>query len=794
MFRMMMGYVFAVIATVTAGSVLADYVDANNTEYESLDYIKASGNQWIVTDIVPSCTDTVKMKFRLTTAGTQALYCSRTAMTENTFTAFHIENVVRCDRNTNNSAKGTTQPGIGSDTILVADYDTRRFSVNGIDQNVVLGEGNFTPGSKLMLFASHTKGSNLSAGIASTDVGNKGSYRLYYFELYASGSETPKHCLMPVRRKTDAVAGLYDTVEGKFYSRATNSGEFTAGPFPPSISNVTAVQRYPWNGKVDISYTVTGDVDVPLYQNGLIAPSLKVTAIDMVANTTNIAATLSGDTNLTAGTHHIVWDMNADGLNFKSSNVVFDVSFEATPSLYCVIDLSAGSSATSYPVTYLAEPPSGGFNVDEYKTTKLVLKRIEVGSYIMGTNQTDETHRVTLTKPFYIGVFEVTQKQYQLIMGSNPSSFSGDKRPVEKVSYNMIRGASAGAQWPSSSAVDSSSFLGKLRARTGLEFDLPTEAQWEYACRAGTMTTYSYGNGADGNYMWYKPNSSSQTHDVGLKNPNVWGLYDMHGNVWEWCLDWYGTLSYGTNPKGVPSGTLRNFRGGCWFHNADQCTSSYCGRDNPTVEANDLGFRLCRTIYPNACTVTFNANGGDGEMAPQSLVPGQDPISPCSFTRNDYAFTGWATNANGGVVYQDLENAELSGDVTLYAVWESTVYSESAVYSVIDLSAGPSAASYPVIYLAEPPEGGFNADAYKTTKLVLRRIEAGSYIMGTNQTDESHRVTLTKPFYIGVFEVTQKQYQLVMGSNPSNFSGDKRPVEKVSYNMIRGASAGAQWP
>ena len=264
--------------------------------------------------------------------------------------------------------------------------------------------------------------------------------------------------------------------------------------------------------------------------------------------------------------------------------------------LYCVVDLSRGPGASSYPVKYLTKEPGDWTKdkgwPDEYKTTKLVLRRIEAGSYIMGNDQSDESHRVTLTKPFYIGVFEVTQKQYQLVTGSNPSNFSGDKRPVEKVSYEMIRGSSNGAQWPSSSAVDSDSFLGKLRARTGVEFDLPTEAQWEYASRAGAMTIYSYGNSADGDYMWYNANSSRSSHDVGSKNPNPWGVYDMHGNVYEWCLDWSGTLAYGTDPKGASSGTDRVFRGGSWFSSARYCGLSWRHSIPPSNRFGDYGFRL----------------------------------------------------------------------------------------------------------------------------------------------------------------------------------------------------------
>ena len=370
----------------------------------------------------------------------------------------------------------------------------------------------------------------------------------------------------------------------------------------PTITDVTAQQRYPWNGKVDISYTVTGIAEEARQQ--AVLTTLKVTAIDMVANTTNIATQLSGDLSLEDGTHAIVWDMNAEGLTFKSSHVVFKVACETTNALYCVIDLSEGADATSYPVTYLSEPPKGGFNVDAYKTTKLVLRRIEAGTFIMGDDQTDESHRVTLTKPFFCGLFEVTQKQYTLVTGSDPCSSTrygkSDSRPVHYVSYNKIRGSSNGAKWPSSSAVDSWSFMGKLRARTGLDFDLPTEAQWEYACRAGTTTTYYWGNSMDGNYAWYTSNSNGYTHEDGAKMANTWGLFDMSGNVYEQCLDWYDdTLIYGIDPKGSSSVSHRVIRGGCWNDTAgNYCTSSrrnFAFYDS-SWEGYDLGFRLVRTL------------------------------------------------------------------------------------------------------------------------------------------------------------------------------------------------------
>ena len=363
------------------------------------------------------------------------------------------------------------------------------------------------------------------------------------------------------------------------------------------IRDVTAKQRYPWNGKVDITYEVVGDMSegLPWWK----CPMLEVSMADQVDGTRYVAATnaLTGDTGFDEGMHHLVWDLKAQGFGFKSDDVVFTVAYSEIINpvcTYCVIDLSAGSSAASYPVSYLAEPPSGGFNVSEYKTTKLVLKFIEAGSF-----KNVGPYDVTLTKPFYCGLFEVTQKQWEMVMGSNPCSSTsygkGNSYPVHYVSYNMIRGSSAGAGWPASSAVGSSSFLGKLRVRTGRDFDLPTEAQWEYACRAGTTTTYSYGDSANGSYMWYSNNSSSTSHEVGEKLPNPWGLYDMHGNVWEWCLDWYGGLSGGTDPKGSSSGSGRVIRGGSWNNGASICTSSNHRGVDPSYEGIN-GFRLVGTL------------------------------------------------------------------------------------------------------------------------------------------------------------------------------------------------------
>ncbi len=318
---------------------------------------------------------------------------------------------------------------------------------------------------------------------------------------------------------------------------------------------------------------------------------------------------------------------------------------------YCVIDLSGGAAAESYPVSYLGAEPAGGWT-NEYKTTKLVLRRVEAGSFIMGGGTTPESCRVTISQPFYVGVFEITQKQWELVMGSNPSKYEGDTRPVEQVSYDAIRGSSVGTNWPASSAVDATSFLGRLRARTGLDgFDLPTIAQWEYACRAGTTTEYNNGGSTtnDLNTLGrYRDNQSdgrggyTNAHTaVGSYVSNSWGLYDMHGNVWEWCLDWCGEKAYGIDPVGPSSGSSREERGGGWDTFAPGwsiCTSSSRDGVNPSVPHDNLGFRLVSNV--SSATVLPSV-AGDAD----ATVTGDAKVG--------YTVTPSATNRNVEVTIPD---------------------------------------------------------------------------------------------------------------------------------------------
>lgn len=206
---------------------------------------------------------------------------------------------------------------------------------------------------------------------------------------------------------------------------------------------------------------------------------------------------------------------------------------------------------------------------------------ISAGEFMMGSNKNKNEqpiHKVIISRGFEMGKYPVTQGEWEAVMGSNPSRFKGINLPVETVSWS-----------------DTQKFINKLNDLNGeYTYRLPTEAEWEYACRAGTTGDYA---GELDKMGWYDKNSESKTHVVGQKSPNAWGLYDMHGNVWEWCSDWYGNYASGsvTDPSGVSSGSNRVYRGGSWFLTAVGCRSAYRSYNTPDSRYDGVGFRLVRT-------------------------------------------------------------------------------------------------------------------------------------------------------------------------------------------------------
>ena len=347
-----------------------------------------------------------------------------------------------------------------------------------------------------------------------------------------------------------------------------------AGYGAVALSNVKVQQRYPWNGKVDISFDLTSTRN---------SNAVRITALDTsTGKDLNVRMVYDEKGNqlvapfkMAPGSHRIVWDADKDVEGGFNNHVALSLSagpYSERP-LYMVVDLSGGVDAVDFPVEYLDAVPEGGWT-REHKTTKLVLRLIQPGTFMMGPGPDagdidgmgrETLHQVTLTKPFYIGVFRVSQKQWLKVMDGPPSYYGGyfpvgvwldgdeyDTYSIAEVSYKWIRGS---LTWPIRT-IGEDCFLYRLRKKTGImNFDLPSEAQWEYACRAGTTTDDIYGFSNDGG-------SDCETvkghlvADVGNWLPNAWGLYgflkgsyvELVGDKWTWNL--------GTNPVIDPVGAM----------------------------------------------------------------------------------------------------------------------------------------------------------------------------------------------------------------------------------------------
>ena len=214
---------------------------------------------------------------------------------------------------------------------------------------------------------------------------------------------------------------------------------------------------------------------------------------------------------------------------------------------------------------------------------------IPAGTFTMGAidSYPDEQpiRTVHISRPFYLGKYEVTQAQWEAVMGYNPSAWRGQRNlPVEQVSWEDVQ-----------------EFLRRLNTEEGrIRYRLPTEAEWEYAARAGTTTVYSFGNDVSrlDEYAWYGGNAAHTSHPIGQLKPNAWGLHDMHGNVWEWVYDWYEPYPTGTvtDPQGPAAGLNRVFRGGGRSNVAWRCRSSSRGYRPPESRLDAVGFRVLRTV------------------------------------------------------------------------------------------------------------------------------------------------------------------------------------------------------
>ena len=351
------------------------------------------------------------------------------------------------------------------------------------------------------------------------------------------------------------------------------------------------VEKLESNRTYELIITASGSTQVAQKQRLTIrySPSSATVLVDnkMVKGTNGVAKTT-----LPVGQHSFVVACNGyeseEGMvKLKASapsNIQITLTKEATAMQQSTV---TQPTVAQQPVVQAPVANSDNISIPVKDGISIDMVRVEAGTFTMGAtvemmytlDDEKPTHRVTLTNDYYIGKYEVTQALWQAVMGSNPSNFKGDNLPVENVSWN-----------------DCQEFLSKLNSITGKTFRLPTETEWEYAARCGMKSKGCQYSGSKNisDVAWYTDNSGSKTHSVGSKQANELGIYDMSGNVWEWCQDRYGRYdsSSQVNPTGAISGSDRVIRGGCWYCTARSCRSSCRSYNAPDDRNDNLGLRL----------------------------------------------------------------------------------------------------------------------------------------------------------------------------------------------------------
>ena len=393
------------------------------------------------------------------------------------------------------------------------------------------------------------------------------------------------------------------------------------GNTPPTISTIADLSTPGGTTVGPIGFTVD-DAETPAVDLVVTASSSNSTllpdgGIFLAGSGTDRTVTLTPVDGQTGVAEITLTVTDADGATAVTVFLLTVTSggIDFTDGAYLIIDVTAGPSAESYPTWEVGSVPAD-INSDNYKTNLIVLRHIPAGTYTQGSpedelgrHDNEDQHEVTLTQDYYIGVFQVTQHQWLQVMGgSNPSQHTGDTRPVEQTNWEDVRGGT----WdgPDGGAPDANTFIGRLASKTGLAIDLPTESQWEHAARAGTTSALNNGENLTGassctnlNALGrYAGNSGGGYHaTVGSYARNAWGLYDMHGNVWEWCLDWWQEslgINPVTDPVGPTTGSYRVLRGGGWGSLAEFCRSAKRIGLLPIDIIDIAGFRLAAPVQP----------------------------------------------------------------------------------------------------------------------------------------------------------------------------------------------------
>ena len=405
-----------------------------------------------------------------------------------------------------------------------------------------------------------------------------------------------------------------------------------------SVGNVHVEQDSPWAGRLNVTYDVSGDLASWAKNTGHML-TLNVVGVDADTKTRYVAKELSGELSFSEGRHKIVWDLDAEEVSLNSTNFWVSVSCITNEAAYCIVDLSSGDSSTNYPVTFVTEKTQS-WN----PTSRLYLRRIAPGSCEMiypPSSGWVVMGRAEITQPFYMAVFEMTEDQQQYILDA--SKVTGSRLPVADMGsafelYNP-RGNDKGTQWPATDLVDDDSVIGKLRAKTGLKFDLPTCAQWNLACGAGTTSMYFWGGDWSDSGPYVVQSLDYKPTQVGGKLPNPYGLYDMVGNVSEMCLDWFSdgyedcasNELFGANPRGPATGLNRTLRGGDCSYSSFDYGRSYGGPSEYCYANEKKGYRLCLLTPELPCTMTLSAasscarvNTVDKMIAPEIVYVEKD--------------------------------------------------------------------------------------------------------------------------------------------------------------------------
>jgi len=480
------------------------------------------------------------------------------------------------------------------------------------------------------------------------------------------------------------------------------------------------------------------------------------------------------------------------------------------------------------------------------------------GAFMMGSSASEgydnehPQHEITISKYFQMLQFEVTQAQWELVMGNNPSSFTGyDDKPVETVSWN-----------------DCQSFVSKLNEiDSNYTYRLPTEAEWEYSCRADSNTTHCYGNDIAqlGEYAHYDDNSDVKTHVVGKKMANAWGLHDMHGNVGEWCQDWYDEDFYGDSPdidpQGTTSGLDRVIRGGCWYSDADYCRSAYRDHIPPTRRSYYIGLRLVRVLHEDKDTdgdgvgdnldAFPNDRNETSDRDDDGVGDNSDKFPDDPAASIDIDGDGWPDKWNEGMTEEDsitrlhldafpydpVASMDTDGDDWPDKWNEGKTQSDSTTGLHLDAFPNDPAASVDADNDGYPDEWNTGKDANNSTSEPQLSLDAfpndkdewadsdddgvgdnqqfsdlnfewvdissGTFTMGSNWEEDPenpyqgeggyeneqpvHQVTISKNFQMLKYELTQAQWEAVIGTTPwrgqyYSKEGDDYPATNISWN------------